>query len=122
VTEKGSHVRVRVVFTKGWEQQVYRTTETRRAVALAVRVIEAHAKGGAPRRRGSAPSWNSIARQIGSAVHMDAGGWYGGVFTEVDPKVWHAMLLELGFTDRGGRKHPGRRWLKSALLRSRISQ
>ncbi|MFI5877536.1 hypothetical protein ACIBAH_34905 [Streptomyces sp. NPDC051445] len=113
--------RAKVTFRKGWEKDIYSSYGTKELLDLAVKRIEAYAKGDAPRRTASGrTSWNSIREQIGSVVAMDKDGWYGGIYTEANDRARHAMLIERGFTDRGGRRHPGRRWLKGALLKGRI--
>lgn len=117
-----SEARAKVTFIKGWERELYAAPGTRDLLELAAKRIEAYAKGDAPRRGlGGKTSWTSIRNNIGSAVAMDKNGWYGGVFTEANDRVRHAMLQERGFTDPSGRRHPGRRWLKGALLKARIS-
>ncbi|MGW4446452.1 hypothetical protein [Streptomyces sp. NPDC004682] len=115
-----SEARVKVTFRKNWERELYSSFETKELLDLAAKRIEAYAKGDAPRRFASRPSWNSIRNQIESVTAMDRDGWYAGVITEADERARHAMLLEKGFHDRSGRRHPGRRWLKGALLKARI--
>ncbi|WP_158690354.1 hypothetical protein [Streptomyces sp. PsTaAH-124] len=113
--------RAKVVFRKGWERDLYTSFGTKKVIDLAVKRIDAYAKGDAPRRGISAkPSWNSIRNQITPVVAIDKDGWYGGVATEANDRARHAMLLEKGFHDRAGRRHPGRKWLKGALLKARI--
>lgn len=118
--------KARMTFRAGWEKQVFGLPGTQRLLLGAVARIEAYAKGDAPRREnagrrtGRRTSWTSIRNNIVSAVHMDAGGWYGAVITEADPRVRHAMLTHQGFRDRAGRRHPGRRFLKGALLKARV--
>ncbi|WP_416972543.1 hypothetical protein [Streptomyces sp. 4F14] len=92
---------------------------TREALALAVKRIDAYAKGDAPRRSRRGQSWNSIRSQIDAVVYMDRDGWYGGIVIEANPRARHAMLQERGFTSRG-RRVKGRRWLKGALLKARV--
>lgn len=117
----------RVTFRLGWVDDVLTLPGTRRLVMLAVKRVEAYSKGDAPRRNnagrrtGRRTSWTSIRENIGSVVYMDRKGWYGAVFVEADPRVRHAMLIEEGFRDRGGRRHPGRKYLKGALLKARVT-
>ncbi|MEU9404773.1 hypothetical protein AB0E08_03570 [Streptomyces sp. NPDC048281] len=120
MTEKSA--RVRLVIHRSWEREAFSTPGTREALLFAAKRIEAYAKGDAPRRPSHRTAWNSIAKQIGSAVAMDKDGWYGGVYTEANPRARHAMLQERGFTSPKGRKIPGRRWLKGALLKARIDE
>lgn len=113
--------RTKVVFRRNWERDVYTSFGTKELLDIAVKKIEAYAKGDAPRRgSGLNRSWNSIRENIDGVVAMDRDGWYGGVVLEANDRVRHAMLLERGFTDPSGRRHPGRRWLKGALLKARI--
>ncbi|MGW0583372.1 hypothetical protein ACWD25_47390 [Streptomyces sp. NPDC002920] len=115
-----ANYRTKFVLHRGWQREVYSSHGTREALQLAVKRIDAYAKGDAPRRTSNRTAWNSIRNQIGSAVAMDRDGWYGGVFTEANPGARHAMLQERGFTSPRGRKIAGRRWLKGALLKARI--
>jgi hypothetical protein len=116
-----SEARAKVTFRRGWEKELYSSFGTKELLEYAAKRIEARAKGDSPKRgAGARSSWNSIRNQIESTVAMDKNGWYAGVYTEANDRVRHAMLLEKGFTDRGGRRHPGRRWLKGALLKARI--
>lgn len=119
--------RAKFQFSAGWEKEIYKLPGTRNLLQLAVKRVEAYAKGDAPRRKnagsrtGRRTSWTSIRENIGSAVHMDAGGWFGGVFVEADRRVRHSMLIHEGFKDRAGRRHPGRRYLKGALMKARVT-
>jgi hypothetical protein len=113
--------RAKVTFRRNWERDLFTSPGTKELLDLAAKRIEAYAKGDAPRRSGSRTSWNSIREQIGSVTAMDRDGWYAGVYTEANDRVRHAMLIERGFTDRSGRRHPGRRWLKGALLKARVT-
>ncbi|MFD7257170.1 hypothetical protein [Streptomyces sp. NPDC059874] len=113
--------RTKLVIHRDWQRQVFTGPEVRDAVRLAVKRIDAYAKGDAPRRGvGTRTSWNSIREQIDAVVNMDRDGWYGGIVIEANPRARHAMLQERGFTDPAGRRHPGRRFLKSALLKARV--
>lgn len=103
----------------GWEKEVYKSFGTRDALNKAVKIVESYAKGDAPRRGASGrTSWNSIRNNIHSVVAMDRDGWYGGVVTEINDRVRHAMLVETGFDHVSGRRVPGRRWLKGALFKA----
>lgn len=112
--------RVRLTIHRGWEHQMFRTTATKELVAYHTSKLTASSIKQAPRRIGSRSSWNSIKNMIEGYVENSLEGWYGNVVIERHPDVMHAMLLERGFTDRGGRRHPGRRFLKSALLKARV--
>ncbi|MER5883090.1 hypothetical protein ABT160_04605 [Streptomyces sp. NPDC001941] len=115
-----SGARTRVVLTRTWQRDVFRLPGTREALALAVKRIDAYAKGGAPRRGSHRTSWNSIRNQIDAVLYMDAEGWYGGIVIEANPRARHAMLQERGFTTPRGHRVQGRYWLKDALLRARV--
>lgn len=112
--------RTRLVLHKGWQREVYSLPGTREALHLAVKRIDAYAKGDAPRRPRNGRSWNSIRNQISPVIYMDRDGWYGGIVIEGNPRARHAMLQERGFTSPRGRRVKGRRWLKGALLKARI--
>jgi hypothetical protein len=119
MTESKS-ARTKLVLHMGWQREVFRLPGTREALQLAVKRIDAYAKGDAPRRASNRTSWNSIRNQIDSVVYMDRDGWYGGVVIEGNPRARHAMLQERGFTSPRGRRIKGRHWLKGALLKARI--
>lgn len=112
--------RVKFTFRRDFQQELYGSFGTREALQYAVKRIDARAKGDAPRRPSHRTSWNSIAKQIGSGVFMDRSGWYGGIWTEANPRARHAMLQERGFTTPRGRKIAGLHWLKGALLKARV--
>ncbi|MEV5913367.1 hypothetical protein AB0M00_31305 [Streptomyces chartreusis] len=112
--------RTRLVLHRGWQREVFALPGTREALELAVKRIDAYAKGDAPRRSRNGRSWNSIRNQIDSVLLMDRDGWYGGVVVEGNPRARHAMLQERGFTSPRGRRVKGRRWLKGALLKARV--
>ncbi|MEU5577782.1 hypothetical protein ABZ791_10765 [Streptomyces huasconensis] len=114
--------RTRLVLHRGWQREVYSLPGTREALRLAVKRIDAYAKGDAPRRSRNARSWNSIRNQIDAVVYMDRDGWYGGIVIEGNPRARHAMLQERGFTSPRGRRVKGRRWLKGALLKARVDE
>lgn len=100
---------------------MFRSTAAKELVAYTTGRLAAEAIKAAPRRRGSgAQSWTSIKNNIEAYVQNSPEGWYGNVVIERNPRVRHAMLQDQGFTDRSGRRHPGRRFLKAALLRMRV--
>ncbi|ARX87892.1 hypothetical protein SMD44_07374 [Streptomyces alboflavus] len=105
----------------GWEDQAFQSKDMRRLVALHTQRIRAEAIKKAPRRKhASRQSWTSITHNIDAYVRRDRQGWYGNVIVEQNPKVRHAMLQDQGFKDKTGRRHPGRKFLKAALMKSRI--
>ncbi|MER6912240.1 hypothetical protein ABT354_11250 [Streptomyces sp. NPDC000594] len=109
----------RIAFEPGWEHRVFQSDGTRFAVTLHATRITADAIRSAPRRSATKDNWNQIRKHISTAVAADQWGWRGNVTVEDHPKVRHAMLQERGWTDRRGRRHPGRHYLKAALLRAR---
>ncbi|MFI9202629.1 hypothetical protein [Streptomyces sp. NPDC053048] len=113
--------RTKVVFKRGWENLLFRSTETKALVALHTSKLAAEAIKGAPRRtNASRTPWNASKKNIEAFVQNSLEGWYGNVVVERNPRVRHAMLQDQGFTDPAGRRHPGRRYLKAALLRMRV--
>ncbi|MFI2909456.1 hypothetical protein ACG2OD_14565 [Streptomyces sp. PDY-4] len=111
---------MRLTLHQGWQHAIFRELGTKEALELAVKRVDAYAKGDAPRRPRNGRSWNSIRSQIDAVVYMDREGWYGGIVVEGNPRARHAMLQERGFTSPRGRRIKGRRWLKGALLKARI--
>jgi hypothetical protein len=113
--------RTKVVFHRGWEGQVFRSTETKRLIALHTSKLAAEVIKSAPRRRNAARSpWNASKKNIEAFVANGVQGWYGNVVIERNPLVRHTMLQDQGFRDRSGRRHPGRRFVKAALLKMRV--
>ncbi|MCY0962738.1 hypothetical protein [Streptomyces sp. H27-H5] len=113
--------RTKLTIHRGWEEVMFRSTATKALVALHTSKIAAEAIKGAPRRKNSGGTpWNGIKNNIEAYVQNSLEGWYGNVVVERNPRVRHAMLQDQGFRDRSGRRHPGRRFLKAALLKSRI--
>ncbi|MEU3825225.1 hypothetical protein AB0F36_07855 [Streptomyces sp. NPDC029080] len=103
---------------RGWEERFLLNDEVRDLVALRTEDIATFARALAPRAR-TKPHWNTIPPQIESFVTAYKS-WYGQVLIEPDGDVRHAMLQERGWTDRAGRRHPGRFYLKRALERARV--
>ncbi|MFJ8930601.1 hypothetical protein ACIRLA_28835 [Streptomyces sp. NPDC102364] len=114
--------RTKLVLHKTWQQDVFMLPGTKEALELAVKRIDAYAKGDAPRRPSHRTAWNSIRNQIDAVVYMDKGGWYGGIVIEANPRARHAMLQERGFTTPRGHRVRARHWLKGALLKARVNR
>ncbi|MEU6704727.1 hypothetical protein [Streptomyces wuyuanensis] len=110
----------RFVIHNGWENTAFRSTEMKTLVAGITAELAALSIKDAPRRPGRGDPWNSIKNNIEAYVQNSLEGWYGNVVIERHPRVRHAMLQDQGFTDRAGRRHPGRRFLKKALLKMRV--
>ncbi|QLE71108.1 hypothetical protein FGW37_05370 [Streptomyces rectiverticillatus] len=105
---------------RNWEQPILRSPQTRDLVTGATAEITAYAIKGAPRRSPTKDNWNQLKKNIHAYVEVDTHGWRGNVVTEDESHVRHAIRQELGWKDRKGRRHPGRRFLKAALLKARI--
>ncbi|MGI5531527.1 hypothetical protein ACQEVX_30365 [Streptomyces syringium] len=104
----------------GWEYEVFRSADTRKAVAHHAAEITAYAVSEAPHDPETKSHWNEVRKHIKGHLVLDASGWWGHVSVEVSPRVRHAMLQERGWKDRKGRRHAGRYFLKAALLKARI--
>ncbi|MFD8088968.1 hypothetical protein [Streptomyces malaysiensis] len=103
---------------RGWEEHFLVNDEVRDLVAARTEDIAVFGRALAPRARGK-KHWNTIPPQIETFVTM-YDHWYGQVVIEPDGNVRHSMLQERGWTDRAGRRHAGRYYLKRALERARI--
>jgi len=105
---------------RGWENKVFSTLECGALVAEVVAEIRNIAVRDAPRHKGARTNWNTIKKNIHGFVEKDARGHYGNVTIELNDRVRHALLQEFGWTDKAGRRHPGKRYLRSALLKARV--
>ena len=101
----------------GWDNRIFRDTEMRNTVARTTARVAELAIAEAPATK--KPNWNKIKKNITADVAVDAAGWYGNVVIEDDKRVRHAMLQNEGWTDRKSRRHPGRFYLKRALMKAR---
>jgi hypothetical protein len=110
----------KLVMHRGWENEVLSTLETGALVAEVTGEIRNFAVRDAPRAKNTKTNWNQIKKNISAFVEKDVKGYYGNVTIELNDRVRHALLQERGWTDKGGRRHPGRRYLKGALLKARI--
>ncbi|MFB7906418.1 hypothetical protein ACFC1T_08325 [Kitasatospora sp. NPDC056076] len=102
----------------GWEREVLSAPQAQALVEYHVARIAELAIKGAPKATYRS-NWNSIKRNIEAMITL-YDTWYGQVVVEFDHEVRHAMLQELGYRDRKGRRHPGRFYLKEALEKARI--
>jgi hypothetical protein len=107
-------------FHRDWENKAFRSTEMKELVAQVTARLTALSIKGAPRRPGRGDTWNSSKNNIEGFIQNSYQGWYGNVVVERNPRVRHTMLQDQGFTDSAGRRHPGRKFLKAALLKMRI--
>ena len=104
----------------GWESKFLVTHPVEeavleRTVELVEKIIEA-----APRQRIGTQDWRSISRNIGGGIEDIDGVPVGYVTVEENPRVRHAMLMEDGWTPRGGMHQEGRHFIKKALESERI--
>jgi hypothetical protein len=105
---------------RGWEAKMFSTLEAGALVAEVTEKIRILMVSGAPRSRTTKTNWNQIKKNISAFIEKDAGGHYGNVTIELNDRVRHTFLQDRGWTDRGGRRHPGKRFAKEALLKARI--
>ncbi|MEU0912135.1 hypothetical protein [Streptomyces althioticus] len=110
----------KITMHRGWENQVLSTLEAGALVAEVTGELRDMAVRDAPRARNVKTNWNQIKRNISAFVEKDVRGYYGNVILENNERVRHALLQEYGWTDKGGRRHPGKRYLREVLLKARI--
>ncbi|MFG2228028.1 hypothetical protein [Streptomyces sp. NPDC048644] len=110
----------KLVMHRNWEYAVFHSAATRDLMAMHSAEIAAGAINQAPQASATKDNWNQIKKHIKARVEADTWGWRGTVTVEDTPRVRHAMLQDRGWTDRKGRRHPGRRYLKAALLKARV--
>lgn len=106
----------------GWEYKMFKTLECGALVAETTEKIRMGAIRDAPRSRSTKTNWNQIKKNMDSFVERDERGYYGNVTIELNERVRHTLLQDRGWTDRGGRRHPGKQFLKEALLKARINE
>lgn len=112
----------KLTMRRGWEYEMFRTLEAGALVAEVTGELRNEAVKDAPRRRSPTSGWNEIKKNISAFVEKDAKGYYGNVTIELNDRVRHALLQEFGWTDKGGRRHPGKKYLKGVLLKARINE
>lgn len=110
----------KITMHRGWEHKMFSTLEAGALVAEVTGELRNMAVRDAPRSRTTKTNWNQIKKNISAYVEKDARGYYGNVTIENNEKVRHALLQERGWTDKGGRRHPGKRYLKNVLLKARV--
>jgi len=110
----------KLTMVRGWEYKLFQTLEAGALVAEVTGELRDGAIRDAPRRKSPKSGWNMIKKNVSAYVERDAKGYYGNVVLELNEKVRHALLQEFGWTDRGGRRHPGRKYLKDVLLKARM--
>jgi hypothetical protein len=105
---------------RGWENEVLSTLEAGALVAEVTGELRNMVVRDAPRAKNTKTNWNQIKKNISAFVEKDARGYYGNVTIELNDRVRHALLQDRGWTDRRGRRHPGKRYLREVLLKARI--
>ncbi|MFJ4093446.1 hypothetical protein ACIPYS_17850 [Kitasatospora sp. NPDC089913] len=105
---------------RNWEREILSLAQAKEIVELHTADVAALAIKESPRASATRNNWNSSKRNISALVTLYQGGWYGQVVIEADREVRHTMLQERGYRDRGGRRHPGRFFLREALVKARI--
>lgn len=110
----------KITMRRGWEHDVLSTLEAGALVAEVTGELRNMAVRDAPRAKNSKTNWNQIKKNISAFVEKDMKGYYGNVSIELNDRVRHALLQERGWTDRRGRRHPGKRYLREVLLKARI--
>ncbi|MFD9561514.1 hypothetical protein [Streptomyces sp. NPDC059994] len=104
--------RARLTLDEGAMKRVMSSAETAKLLSQVASKVAATARQDAPKNgRGS---WNMYARSIS----VTAGEVEGIVhaFVQADR---HPLLIEYGWRDKGGTRHPGRHTLKNALMKER---
>ncbi|MFJ7205617.1 hypothetical protein ACIQWR_19030 [Streptomyces sp. NPDC098789] len=106
--------RVRLVLDETAVHRLMSSTETARMLAQKASAIAASARGSAPKnRRGS---WNMYALSLSVTAYEVEGIIHSAVQADR-----HALLIEYGWRDKSGRRHPGSHTLKDALMKERES-
>jgi hypothetical protein len=110
----------KITMQRGWERQMLSTLEAGALVAEVTGELRNMVVRDSPRAKNTKTNWNQIKRNISAFVEKDARGYYGNVTIELNDRVRHALLQDRGWTDRRGRRHPGKRYLREVLLKARI--
>lgn len=108
-----------MTFDKGWEHKMFSTLEAGALVAEVTEKIRGYVVREAPRSRTTKTNWNQIKKATNAFVERDVQGYYGNVTIELNDRIRHAFLQDRGWTDRRGRRHPGKHYLLEALLKAR---
>ncbi|WP_370422501.1 hypothetical protein AB8O64_29835 [Streptomyces sp. QH1-20] len=88
------------------------STETAKFLSKKASEIAATARHDAPKNNKG--SWNMYARSISVTAWEE-----NGVVRSAVQADRHPLLVEYGWRDKGGRRHPGRHTLKTALMKAR---
>lgn len=112
----------KMTMDRDWEYQMFRTLECGALVAETTEKIRGLVVKDSPRNRGTKTNWNQIKKNMDSFVERDERGYYGNVTIELNERVRHTLLQDRGWTDRAGHRHPGKKFLKEALLKARVNE
>jgi hypothetical protein len=110
----------KITMHRGWENEVLSTLEAGALVAEVTGELRNMVVRDAPRAKNVNTNWNQIKKNVSAFVEKDVRGYYGNVTMELNDRVRHALLQDRGWTDRRGRRHPGKRYLREVLLKARI--
>jgi hypothetical protein len=105
---------------RGWENEVLSTLEAGALVAEVTGELRNMVVRDAPRAKNVNTNWNQIKKNVSAFVEKDVKGYYGNVTLELNDRVRHALLQDQGWTDKRGRRHPGKRYLREVLLKARM--
>ncbi|WP_327377672.1 hypothetical protein OG393_29220 [Streptomyces sp. NBC_01216] len=104
--------RFRLILDEAAMHRLMSSAETAKMLAQKASAIAATARGSAPKN--SKGSWNMYARSLSVTAYEVEGTVHSAVQADR-----HALLIEYGWRDKGGRRHPGNHTLKEALLKER---
>ncbi|MFD7017207.1 hypothetical protein [Streptomyces sp. NPDC059928] len=88
------------------------STETAKLLSRKASEVAAVARHDAPKNKKG--SWNSYARSLSITTWEE-----NGIVRSAVQADRHALLIEYGWRDGGGRRHPGNHVLKNALMKVR---
>ncbi|MEU1071555.1 MULTISPECIES: hypothetical protein [unclassified Streptomyces] len=104
--------RVRLDLNEQAMERVMSSAETAKLLSQKASKVAAAARDDAPKnKRGS---WNMYSRSLSVTAGEVAGIVHS--FVQADR---HALLVEYGWRDKGGTRHPGNHTLKNALMKER---
>ncbi|MFJ7901895.1 hypothetical protein ACIQ6V_15630 [Streptomyces sp. NPDC096198] len=104
--------RFRLVLNEHALERLMSSGETAKLLSKKASEIAATARNDAPKnQRGS---WNMYARSLSIKAWEENGVVHSAVQADR-----HALLIEYGWRDKGGRRHPGSHTLKNALMKAR---
>ncbi|OLZ74250.1 hypothetical protein AV521_00700 [Streptomyces sp. IMTB 2501] len=104
--------RFRLVLNEHALERVMSSGETAKLLSKKASEVAAAARHDAPKNRKG--SWNMYARSLSITAWEENGVVHSAVQADR-----HALLIEYGWRDKGGRRHPGSHALKNALMKVR---